>query len=457
MGYSLWTKRESILSNPEFDKYYDRKFLEDWIEKCGKISLEDILYTMGNISGHFLSQNIETPSKVIDVPISIELLEKEIQSFNPTHIGFSVMLDSYQTFIDCCHFLRKKHPQIKIIAGNVGALVLETENYADYVCKGEGTYFLRQLFGEKMDISLKIPRIIAKRFRPLPYNPKKFAEIPTAILTTDLGCAMGCDFCITYALYRRNYKIGNAAEIKKALLDMGEMINKRDIPVMITDPTGLTDEKLWEDVIELMKGENYCFHLNTLTTSALIDRYSKKGGLLDKFKRSEEFEIVLLEIGLESVAEKYAKNRNANWKEIIKTLNEYGIVSALSMIIGFDYHTRQTVLQEVKDALAFDSTIFYISNLKILYETKLWYLYKEQGRLLDVPPEFRMLWGYFAFTHPHFKSGFNDCLPLMLECEDLINENIGSFYLRSMKIIKNRKKSEYNDNLLKLDEFIKKD
>lgn len=137
-------------------------------------------------------------------------------------------------------------------------------------------------------------------------------------------------------------------------------------------------------------------------------------------------------------------------------LNDHGIISALSMILGYDYHTYQTAIQEVRNAIELDPTIVHFANLRVLYETKLWYEYERQGRLLDVPPEFRMLWGYQAFTHPHFHSGFTDCLPLMLECEDILRENIGSsYYIRSIEAIKNRRKSAYNDNLLKIGETMK--
>ncbi|MHA1146487.1 MAG: B12-binding domain-containing radical SAM protein [Candidatus Helarchaeota archaeon] len=455
-GYSLWAKKDDILANPKFDKYYDKEFLEKTLGDSKRGTLQDLIYTIGNLGGEFISQNIESPSQVINDPISTSILEKHVQEFNPTHVGFSVVFGAYTTFLECVNFLRKKYPKIEIIVGGPGALIPGIDAIADHVCKGEGSIFVRKLLGEKTDTPLRIPRTIVKRFRPSPFDPKKYVETPMAALTTNLGCSHGCDFCITAALYGRNHVIGDAQEIVNALIEMGDMLNQDDVSVVVTDPIAFIDQKKWEKVISLMKGQNHCFHLAGLTTSTLIRKYLQPGGLFDKFKRSEEFQVTFLEIGIESFKLKYNKNRNIEWKSLVSQLHGQGIVSALSLIVGYDYHDHHSAIEEVKQAIEIDSSILHVVNLRILYETKLWYEYQEQGRLLDVPPEFRMLWGYQAFKHPHFRPGFVDCLPLMLEIDDLIRSNYGNYYARAVDIIKNRPKTPYNDKLIKIGEAMRK-
>lgn len=458
-GYSLWDRKEYILSRPYFDHYYDKEFFENTVEKRQNFN-EDLLYMVGNVGGEFIAQNIETESKVIHEPINIEVLKKEIEDFQPTHIGFSIVLNAYEIFKECVQFVRRNYPQIKILAGDVGALVPETKEYADYVCKGEGVGFVRKILGEDLARPIKIPCTRAVRYRPNPLNPKKYISSPFGILSTDLGCGMGCDFCITYALYRRNYIIGASQEIKDALIKIGDKISqetkKNDIPVILTDPLAFKDEKKWIEVINLMEGENFHFHFNVLTSSSLLMLYSKPGRLLDRFSHSEEMEISFVEVGLESFVQEYAKNRDINWNELVKTLKDFGIVTALSLIIGYDFHDKKNVIQDIETVISFDPAVIVPVNLRILYESRLWDQYEKQNRILSVPPEFRMLWGYQAFIHPIFKPRFQDCLPLMMEVDDRIRSNLGSVYENSLTVIKNRKMTTYNERLIMIaEELIK--
>ncbi|MHA1785697.1 MAG: B12-binding domain-containing radical SAM protein [Candidatus Helarchaeota archaeon] len=456
IGISIWDKKDYILNNPEFDSFYDKEVLNSVLNAREHPNIINMLYSVGNVSGEFLAQNIGFESRVIHEPISVELLNNAIKNFKPSHVGFTIMLSAYNIFKKCVHFMRKNYPQIKIIAGGVGALIEETKKLADYTCTGEGVRFIRQILGDKNDRPLRIPRTIIKRFRPLPNNPKKLSENKVAILTTNLGCGNGCDFCITYALYKRSFRLGSALEIKNALIDMGNMLNREDIGVILTDPIGLVDERKWNKVIELMKGENKRFHLSLLTSSKLVNKYSSPGALFDKFQKSEELEISLIELGLETLEpNRYKKNEDVEWKKLVDELSDRGIISVLSMIIGLDHQNYKSVIQEVENAITFDPTLLHVTNLRVLPETKLWKDYKNQGRLLDVPPEFRMLYGYQAFKHPHLRSGFKDCLPLMIECEELISKNLGSFYNKAIKIFQRRNKNPYNNRLIKLGESFK--
>ncbi|NHI94584.1 MAG: radical SAM protein [Candidatus Lokiarchaeota archaeon] len=457
-GYSLWDRREYILSRPQFDKYYDKEFLEKTIDKKNYYE-EDLLYSEGNIGGEFISQNISTPSKVIHEYLTIDILKREIEDFKPTHVGFSVTMFGYELFKECSHFIRSNYPNIKIIAGDVGALAPGTENYADHVCKGEGTRFIRMIFGEDPDKEIKIPCTKMKRFRPNPLDRNKQVQSYFGVLTTNLGCGMGCDFCVTHALYGGNYFIGEPESIKQAMLDMAKNISGNskdyDISLVLTDPLAFQNEAKWLKVIELMKGESYFFHINALTSSRLLKKYGQKDRLLDKFQRSEEIELSLVELGVETVDPLYRKNIKTDWKQLLTDIHDRGIISTLSMIVGFDFHDKASAINDVNTVISYDPMVLIVANLRIQYETQLWYDYQKQNRLLDVPPEFRYLWGYQAFKHPHFEPRFKDCLPLMLEIRDEQNK-LGRVYQRAINVIKRRKQSPYNQRLLNIGKMLQK-
>lgn len=454
-GYSLWAKRDYILRNSEFDEYFDRDFFEENLSKYKRNFMNEIYFTDANIGGEFIAQNIETESKVIHEPISIEILQKEIEKFEPTHIGFSILLGAYQSFVDCARFLKQNYPTIKIIAGNVGALVPRTTELADLICKGEGVEFIRSLFGEKAE-DIKVPLITIKRFRPSPFNPKKPTPISIGVLSTSLGCVMSCDFCITCNLFQGRVEIGTPREIKDVLIKLAEKSRQKDMSIIVTDPIAFVNEKRWETIIDEMRGENYCFHFHIFMTSKLVKKYSQPGRLLDTFKHSEEMEISMIELGVETISsDKYRKNINVNWKSLIRSLNDYGIISLLSLIIGWDYHDQQTVLQEVENVLAFDSVAVHVANLRVFPGTGLWQQYGQHQRLLEVPPDFRMLWGYQAYTHPHFEPRFKGILPLMLDIKENVSGSFGNYYAKAIDIIRNRNQTSYNESLIRLGEAMK--
>ena len=457
-GYSIWDRRNYFLNRPQFDKYYDKELFESLI-KDKKFYEEDLLYAEGNIGGEFISQNMSTPSKVIHETISIDLLKKEIEDFKPTHVGFSVTMFGYELFKECSHYIRTNFPDIKILAGDVGALAPGTKMYADYICKGEGTKFVRELLGEDPNKDIFIPCTRIKRYRPNPLDSKNTIISHFGILTTNLGCGMGCDFCVTHALYGGNYFIGDPKSIKTAMIKMAENISNEtksnDISIILTDPLAFQNEKKWLQVIELLKGENYTFHVNALTTSRLIEKYSQKDRLLDKIQRSEEFELSLIELGIETVDPIYKKNIKTDWKLMLNGLHDRGIITVLSMIVGYDFHDRVAALKDVNTVISYEPMVLIVANLRIQYETKLWYDYTKANRLLDVPPEFRYLWGYQAFKHPHFEPRFKDCLPLMLEIRDE-QDKMGRVYERAVDVIRKRNQTPYNQKLLMIGEGLKK-
>ena len=66
----------------------------------------------GNVSGHWLASNISSESNVIDEPMTVDVLKRELARERYTHICISAFLDGYEQFQRCMEYLIRDHPQI---------------------------------------------------------------------------------------------------------------------------------------------------------------------------------------------------------------------------------------------------------------------------------------------------------------------------------------------------------
>lgn len=121
---------------------------------------------------------------------------------------------------------------------------------------------------------------------------------------------------------------------------------------------------------------------------------------------------------MESLLNGYSKNSGVDLKALNTHLQSAGINVVSTFIVGLDWHTKENVREEVRLLKDLGSSGYIVANLEMQPGTPLYALYKRNGRLLDVPPELLNFYGYQAYTHPAFRSGFNDMLPLLREIEE---------------------------------------
>ena len=81
--------------------------------------------------------------------------------------------------------------------------------------------------------------------------------------------------------------------------------------------------------------------------------------------------------------------------------------------------------------------LYLILNLKPLPETSTYKKLKQEGRLLDVPPDFFYIDYFQPFIHPHFKPGFEDMVPLLYEINQYIEKETGHALLNNLNVVKN--------------------
>ena len=385
--------------------------------------------------GRFLADNLKTPTDVMYGDISSDqaiakLQEAKEEEFPYTHVGFSIFVTGYTNFMRTSQAVKAYDPSITTIAGNVGSLFPGTEDYVDLICRGDGVPYLRKLFGEPctQDYSLEIIPAKSK----VTINGISL-ESDLAQLVTKLGCINNCDFCITRQLFDNHFSgsLFTPQQVHDKLVEYRRKI-KKVFHIMFCEPQGIVNKNWWYELFDLFNDEPEDYPVIVPTSLVSIKNFD-----LDRISRSS-LRFLGLNVGIESFTQDYAKNlKHSETKQIMKRLTDHGIGVYGTFIIGFDHQTRKSIWKEIKRVVDLDIYAITVHNLKILPQTPLWYEFDRTGRLLNVPYDFYYVEGFQAFTHPHFKPGFKDMLPLTYEIYEYIEKERGPQVLSLMEILSN--------------------
>ena len=422
-----------------FEKHYDAKFLEEYITKVRQERKGDAFsfsWYPYNAPGQWMSENISIPNKVIPEPITLEKTRQELDSGRFSHIVIATYLSGYNTFREIAKFVRDKHPEIKVIAASVGALVSETSQLADFTVKGDQVRDLRSIIGQPQTDPLKVVTVKSDTETRFNGVTKKGSY---ALLVSSLGCMYGCDFCPATAQFGTEYTAPfSAQEIKQAILSAHDTISpeSKDFTVSVAEPQGLGNIKLWKEVFRLCRDLPFQCDLVSTTSSKVIQRYS-----LDELT-SGALRLSTVNIGVESLLRGYQKNQGVDLKVLNSRLQEAGINVVSTFIVGLDWQTKENIKEEVRLLKDLGSSGYIVANLEMQPGTPLYTAFKKNGRLLNVPPELLSFYGYQAYAHPNFASGFNDMLPLLGEIEDELTEGSQTLSANLNVFLKRKNDSE---------------
>lgn len=424
--------REILINgNPEMEKWAPKELFQ--IKPIWPDRLMSNTYSSGaNVAGSFIAKNIDTPTTVMKGVCTPERIVKELKKAEKkdhpyTHVGFSVFIDSYITFINNAQAVKQFDKNIITVAGNVGSLFECTKNYVDYVCIGDGVSFFRKLFGEEVNKPYQLLLIPSKIISNV-FGITLKSEIVN--LTTKLGCPHNCDFCGTYQLFRGKCTNAffNPKKVHDVLVQYREKI-KKDFTILIAEPTAITSYKWWYELFDLFQGEKGDYPIYALTTPLSLINFN-----FDRITKSS-LRFQVFNLGIESFSRSYSKSSSfEDVKKLVKKLSDYGIATYATYIIGFDHHTHKKVWEDMYKLVNLDAAIYSILNLKPIPNTPIWNELKKEGRLLDVPYDLYYLQGFQPFLHPYFKPGFEDMLPFLCEIHAFFEKETGSLISRYIEL-----------------------
>ncbi len=402
-----------VLNDPKYDNnpYIDKNAIQKAFDLYGyklnpfNSSIYESTWQTPNIEGHFLAHNIpEVESLVVDKLCSEKILRETLDKNDDiTHIGLSTYAQGMDNTLNLVKRILTDYSDKKLYVGGIGVLYPQLTNLVNHddICFGSGINWLRKKFdlnnlsGEQIQIS--------KIYSHLEGFP---IPIKAAYAVTQIGCPFNCDFCITSKFLQYN----PFSDYKKIINLIEGLSNESDgdIFLYLCDPNSFYPEQVWKKVFDYfienkfkIKNQIFIVCLTSLNHLSSFD--------LEKIQKTSPVKFYLVNFGIESTLKGgYKKNLGIS-NEFIKTLNKLGIITFHNFIVGFPFHTKETIDLEIKRNLEYDSAWYSVNTYKPIPSTPIYNQLKEKNLLYgeDLPPEFLYHEGFFPFKHKYLGGGFN--------------------------------------------------
>lgn len=326
---------------------------------------------------YLIAENLDTPTVVLDFP-SLERFKDELKN-GYDYVGISFITANTIKAKVMAEYIRENYPKTKIILGGHGTGFKDIQKIVpcDYICKGEGVSFFRQLLGESTDKPLKHPIMKSTINRRIMGFP-----VPTeaAVLIPGLGCVNACRFCATSHHFQKSY-IGflNTGEaLFQTMLDIEKNLGVNEFFVM--DENFLKNRPRAEDLLRIMEANNKYFYLGVFSSAETINAVGVE--FLSKLG------IDFVWIGVESKRDIYTKTKGVDLKKTIRELRNYGIQILGSGILFSEHHDKETIFEDIDYLIDLETDFVQFMELGPLPGTALYQEYEEAGKLrFDVPFE----------------------------------------------------------------------
>jgi radical SAM superfamily enzyme YgiQ (UPF0313 family) len=369
----------------------------------------------------FLAENIDMPTTVLDFPSS-QRFKKELKK-GYDYIGISFIVPNFKKAQKMARTIRESSPSAKIILGGHGVSIPNIESMIDhdFICRGEGVGFLRELFKENTKKPIQ---------HPLEYSSfnRQVMGVPWApdagILVPGVGCANKCRFCAT------SHFFGRYIPYLKTGQEIFDVCCRYEDEKKITD-FGVLDENFLKmkdralELLELMEKNHRNFSFSIFSSAETLTAI----GDLDILVR---LGVTFIWLGVESKKEIYAKNKNIDFKNLIMELRRRGISVLASSILFLEDHDKNTIWEDVDFTTSLNPDYLQFMQLGPMPGTKLYRDYEQEGKLIKgLPYASQHGQGKIWFQHDHFtREESKDFLRLAFEID--YNRN-GASMLRAIK------------------------
>jgi len=370
---------------------------------------------------YFLAENIDMPTTVLDFP-TLKRFKKELGK-GYDYIGISFIIPNFKKAKEMARLIREFSPGSKIILGGHGTNIPGIEKMIDqdYICRGEGVYFLRKLFKENVNRPIRHPlgySSFNRQVMGVPWSPD------SGILITGVGCANKCRFCAT------SHFFGEYTAYLKTGKEIFDLCCRYEDEKKITD-FGVLDENFLKmkdralELLELMEKNKRYFTFAIFSSAETL----KELGDLDILVR---LGVTFIWIGVESKKEIFAKNKGTDFPDLVNEIKKRGISVLASSILFLEEHDKNTIWEDIDFATSLKPDYLQFAELGPIPGTKLYSDYEQQGKLLKgIPYAAQHGQGKIWFKHEHFtRDESEDFLRLAFEIDYSRN---GASMLRAIK------------------------
>jgi len=376
-------KKKVLLCNvirpySEKNSKYNKEGDEEWLDYLSsRLTREPGPFTLSAyLSGTALTlmaANLDAEVTVLVHP-SIEELCAELQRIQPDVVGISFLIKGLGKVFPMVAAARKHAPAAKVVIGGFGTMLQDLSDVgADYVCRGEGLSFLRNLIGQDPGDPVRQPLVTGdvtlKCFRDYPYLPRaRYAE-----LTHGFGCPHKCEFCTTSAFFgflHIPFAVGRGMY---------------DAMVEVHQQTGIEYFYLYE--------EDLCLYQKSLQEWGGLIRDDPHHNFswtcfstIKSLTRWDLEELVAMGfshvwVGVESVASPFGKSVGRDAQNLFDELHDLGVTTTGSMIFGLDHHTPDNLHREVDHLISLYPSTAQMGTLMPAEGTELRRRLEAEGRV----------------------------------------------------------------------------
>lgn len=339
----------------------------------------------------FIAANLEAPTTTLNYPTMEQFIAELKKGYD--YVGIAFVSTTMHKMIPMVEAVRRHAPNTKVVLGGYGtALGDEVAPYADFMCKGEGVAFMRELLGEDVDAPIVQPDVTQTgSLFSMPVLGK------TGYVFAGLGCPNGCDFCATSHYFKRRHLrlLPDGRSILHAIERLRELHPGMDT-FWINDEDFLLNEARGRQFLEAIRASN----LPPLSVSIFG---SVKA--LSQFEPSElvEMGIDWVWVGFEGKRAGYAKQVGRSYPELFAGLHRHGISVLASMIVGFDYQTPEIIEEEFEELMSLRPTMSQFLIYGPAHGTPLFERMNGAGRMnQEVWKDHSRHDGFsLVFDHPH--------------------------------------------------------
>ncbi len=282
----------------------------------------------------YIAENLDAPTVVLQYPSRKELIRELKKGYD--FVGVSFLMAVMHKMKETVALIRRYSPNTKIVLGGYGTVLKDEElkPFGDYICREEGVAFFRRLLGE--------PEIAMPYKHPLMVSWLKifgWKVSGTGKILAGLGCPNGCDFCCTSHFFsRKHIRLLPEGKDIYAVAERYHDLNP-DLVFLILDEDFLLNKKRAMEFRDCVIKSGKTLSIFAFSSIKAISQYSVEEIL--------EMGIDGFWIGYEGTRSGYAKQQGRPVEEIFTEFRQHGITILTSMIVGFDYQTREVVAQEL--------------------------------------------------------------------------------------------------------------
>lgn len=384
------------------DKYNKKgdEFLLDYL--ASRLTCEPGLFSLSSYvphSGlHLIASNLPLDARVMEYPTVEEFIAEVKNGYD--FIGINFLIKGFRKVYRMISLAKKISPKTKIIIGGFGTSLHNIQDLgADYVCKGEGVSFMKELLGIPDD-PIKTHPVITAEVTLKIFQGHDFIHKPRmGLITSGFGCPNACEFCCTSAYYEhKNIPFINTGnEIYDVMRFMKENTTQEIDHFLIYEE----DFMLYEDKVKslgkcIQEDEENLFTFGCFASIKSISNYD--------IEELVSMGMGHVWIGIESVQAPFEKRQGRDIGDVFNELHSLGVTTTGSSVFGLDHHESGNLQNELDFILALKPNTVQLSNLMPGDGTPLRKRLEEEKRITKLGFKDADLYSE-VIDHPAFKRG----------------------------------------------------